>query len=52
MCRLFYVYTMREVLYYDITSISLCAHSVSGLICDVERIATWIIYLVLADPCM
>ena len=32
--------------------ISLCAHFVSGLICDIERIATWIIYLVLADACV
>ena len=40
---------MDEVLYYDTTIISLCAHSGSGLICDVERIATWIIYLILAD---
>ena len=37
---------------HDITGISLCAHFVSGLICDIERIATWIIYLVLADACV
>ena len=34
------------------TGISLCARFVSGLICDIERIATWIIYLVLADACV